>query len=584
MSTEHTFEDDNAETRIPPPVVDVTDKPKGKKKPKDARDDDAVVERRAGDQVDDETTEPEAKESGPKLSGVAKEIKKDEEVAIKDILDQLGPDGAFKIVISRSEPTEVRDATGKIVNCKGFLETVTRRIEPEEYIQRKHGGGLFHIKFLKRDDKNRMNIFAHRMLSIGGEPIIENLPRNPGTIPAGQSGGGGGNGESEGMAKAAFTVLADELKAARSAPQHKTNDDLMLVVEMLKSDRDAARAEMADLRRELADTRNKPPADDSFKETMIKTFVADDGHRTQAVRLSYEAEIRALKEGFEQERARLADRAERDRKEIADRAERDMQRILDSKNAEIASLKSSQEVSLNANKIAQETQITVYKSEINKLERDNKDLRDDVRELRAKKEKSLVEQAKEIQTVKEALGLDDDEDEKDTVTRVLEAIPAIPGAFQAAKGMFGGQGQAQPQPPRPGVPVANPSQRQVYKDPDTGKAFTMVNGKLVPLKKKQAPPVQGAPGEPPLPQVDPAQVAMVIGYLEKAYANTTDPAVVAQSGRTYMTEPLLVAIRELGVEQFLLKVGKVPMSSPLVGSLKGKNWARAVGKALVGEE
>ena len=130
----------------------------------------------------------------------------------------------------------------------------------------------------------------------------------------------------------------------------------------------------------------------------------------------------------------------------------------------------------------------------------------------------------------------------------------------------------------------NPSKRQIYADPDTGKKFTVVNGKLVSLQKKTEAPPPGAPGEPALPQVDPAQVAMAIGYLEKAFANNTDPAVVAQSGRTYMGEQLLVAIRDLGVEQFLLKVGKVPMSSPLVGNLKGKNWVRAVGKALVGEE
>ncbi len=478
-------------------------------------------------------------------------------------LEGLNAENAdIRIELARVEPEQAVDpATGKMVKCNGHLKSYTRLID-EEFIQAKHGGGKYRLIVKKKDDKGRFQYFKAKDIEIGGDPRLDDVHRNMG--PQIAQAAPPAAGEDKSLVNKAFSVLETQLEQARNAtaPDRSGIDPgLQMVIDTMRAQLSQRDHEMAELRKEIAAARNVKPEVDPIKDKLLSSMIDGNSGQIEALRLRTESEIRMLKEVAREDEKRLRDQADRDRAEMRQSHER-----------EIAMLKSSHDNALAALRHSLEMQSKMQEREIRVLERDNTEMRGEVKTLREKKDKSIIEQVKDMQAIKEALGLDEDDDkDKGTMDKIMDVI-ANPGTMEFAKGLIG----------KPAAPVAPPVQHKpqiVLKD---GRPHSLeANGTLRPVRKKSE-AGSAPPGEPQMPEIDPAVLSSTVNFLERAYEGQKDPEVVAQSIKPTIPEAILVAIRDHGVDVFMSKVAKLPSTSPL-SNQDGRNWVRKLGKALVGE-
>lgn len=548
------------ETDTPPPPQPET---KGKK----------------GDKSDKEAEKAELKATADRL----RKIVSDESLALKQVLEHFGTDGAFTIKITRKEPEFAKDANGKAVATRGFLETVERAID-ETWIQAKYGGGTYELYFRLRNG----GYAGHRTVAIAGEPNLGELPRSvPGSTV--QAASQANNGDTPSVVTAALAMAGDLARQAnedrKQAQQNNGGDSV--VVGFLRDELKAAREQAAKDRevmmeeirtlRTAAATPPQPSAEQGFTTKLLDKMVDGESTRMQAHRDRIDSEMRQLQQSHQDDIKRLNDRHERE----LDRVQRDHQRQLDlittTQKTELASAKSSYDTQLASSKTAFDTSKEILQAEKRRLEKDLDDLRTEVKELRAKKDKSIIDTVKELEAVKNAIGGDGDGDDGTAIDKLVsglaspEGMAAITAIFNKGQPQAAAQAPAQQEAPR----------RRVARNRATGEPFVVsADGKsITPIHKPPPPPEQAQ-----LPQLDQATVDLVVGYLERAFSAGTDPEIVAQSGRAQVPDDVLKAIRDLGgVDAFLSKVAKLPASSPLLSSQTGRSWVRKVGKALVGE-
>jgi hypothetical protein len=264
--------------------------------------------------------------------------------------------------------------------------------------------------------------------------------------------------------------------------------------------------------------------------------------------------------------------------------------IKSSYERELAAIRSSHETALAARGATAEIQVHTLSSEIKRLERDNDELRKDNRELREKKEKGLVEQIKDLEVVKEALGVDK-EDGASTADKVIAAIPAavesIGGIIQSRMSQQAAtQAQAQAQV-QAQARVAKPQPRVVVSQ-KTGERYIQTGNKIEPVKPKPRLVTTDAGEQIEVPQIAPTVITAIIAQLEAAFGRSEEPAIVAQTGKAQIPPDILAWIRQhhtdqvSGVDLFMTKVAKLPGSSPLA-TQAGRNWLRRVALALINE-
>lgn len=526
-----------------------------------------------------------------RLSPVMSKIRNDEERSLSDWLSGIGTEGAFKVQLRREQPTMFRDPkTGKDVKTDGFLKTYPHAID-EEFIQRTYGGGTYAIKVTRRqqDGSFRYEPGLHRTIECAGDPLLDNLPTN--TLPQASAPAAPQATESP-VAREMLGILKDQLN-------HRPGIDpaMQLLIEQLRHDASARESQMAELRRELAQARK--PSEDPVKEKLFETMLTGQSGHVEALRLRYEAELRQAKELHAAELQRVRDHAEaeirrnsdhatEELRRNSDRAERELATVKQAHEREIAAMRASHEIISTTASATTNLQGQLLKADNARLERENTQLREDLRELRAKKDQSLGDKIDEITKVKDLLG---DDGEKSNLDKLIEAASS-PAAIEFVKGVVGQKGDAAPQQAAAGAsaPQAKPV---VVQGPD-GQNYILRGGRLFPAKKKvkTIPAQANADGtvtpEIVLPQVDEETIKGLVGFLERAFEGGQDPDVVAQSGRAMVPEEILTWIRQhhsdqsSGVDLFMNKVARLPGTSPLT-TQAGKNWLRKLGKALVGE-
>ncbi len=561
---------------VPPPVLVTEEVTAPAKRVKS----EAKESKEAKDGDDDEPTVPG---KGGALSPEMKAHKVNEERTLREIVEAFGDSTAYKIKVTRKSPQTVKDrATGKVHTTAGFLEHVEGIPIDESWLMDRYGGGKYELIFRDRDAKGRWKYAAQATIEIAGEPDLRALP-GAGAEPAPSS---GSSGESPTMAKAALDLMNEQLRRAEERADRgpaKTDDGMLdLMREQLRASRD----ELAMLRAEIRDAANRPPpqtTDDRLKDRLFEKLVDGDSARITAVRTQFESEIRQIKDSFREDEKRLYDRFERERQDLRNAHERELALLRTTHDTALTSAKMSYETQLAAAKSSFDTQKEILKADNARLTRENERLADDVKELRAKKEKSLVETAKELETVKEALGLGDGEDRG--WADKLADFASNPEAISALGQVIRGPGAQAVAPPvqQQAAPVR--TKPRVVRDKTDGKKYIEhPNGtRQGPLPEK---PPAGAMGAPPAaPPIDPAVMSQMVVMLENAYSNGTDPDMVARTAKPHVSDSMLMLIRDVGgVDAFLSKVAKLPGSSPLLSTQAGRNWVRKVGKGLVGDD
>lgn len=523
---------------------------------------------------------PGAKEPRDRMSPIMTEIRNEEERALQELMEQLGPQGSYKITLRRDKPTRMR-ISGKDVEVAGFLATYDHPID-EEFVQREFGGGTYALKVSQKnkDGSFRYAKGLHRTFIIAGEPNPESLPNANTTAPAGAQPAGG---EGVKMVREAFDVLRDEVSRKHDAGPRGMDPAVQMVIDDMRA-RGRRQDEIIErLQTELTDShRITPPAADPIKDKMLSSMIDGNQAQVTALQLRQEAELRQLKQSHQDDLARLHDRFDRD-----------MSAARSSHDREIAAIRQSNEVALASAKASFDMQATLLQIDNKRLERTLEELRVEIKELRAKKEKTLPEQIKEMNALKELMSDGEEASEKSAFDKVVE-IASSPAAVEGIQRLFAGK-EAKATPAAQTPPVA-PRAPRVVKSPDGKHTFVQrPDGSLVAAKPKPkvaVPAVVDNDGQVVtpavvMPEVKPEDLTMLIGYLERAFAAQTDPEIVAQSGRASIPAEILAWIRDNhteqvnGVDLFMSKVAKLPGTSPLA-TQSGRNWVRKVGKALVG--
>lgn len=513
--------------------------------------------------------------TGPRETKAMAELRNNTDAALKEWMESLSPNGGVKVRVIRTSPK-----VWKGLNVGGSLMTYDHYID-EEWIREHHGGGNFMLEVKKpRTNGAGWQIAGSRAIQIAGDPRTDDVFRDAGAAAPAAAPAAADNG----MAKLAVNVLQSELAAARSHAAPSGMDPVMLqaIMQPLQLQITQLGAMLRDSQAQLAQAQAqqaKPPERDEFREKMMSAMIDGDSARMVSMRTQHESELRQVKEGAIQNEARLRDSFERDKQMIIMAHERELNALRSAYDMKVAS-----QETMNA------TSKALLDGEIRRLQADLTEAKAELAALRLKKDKTILEQAQEFASIKEAIGdiTGEDKESKSVIAQVVEAAGAFP-AVQNALGRLTGEGQPAPaQQQQQQVmmqPVARRPQSQLLTGPD-GNLYRQMPDGSVQLVRRRAPAAQsqqeGQPEAPPVPAIPPATVKIATDFLETAFRNGQDPAEVATSVRSMVPTDVLTAIKQLGIDGFLEKVARLDGTSPL-SSQAGRNWSRKLGKALVGE-
>jgi hypothetical protein len=395
-----------------------------------------------------------------------------------------------------------------------------------------------------------------------------------------------GPSASDAIAGKAFDILAQQATAQRPAP---TGPDYAVIERMLAPMKDQVR----DLSRQLeakdkALEAARAQPSDPLKDRFVEKLIDSDSARIAAIKLQHDSEIRSMRDNHAEDVKRIHAQYDRERDGLVRSHEREVANMKQSLERELSTTKMLYEAQITALRGSESVIKVVNDAEHKRLERENERLHKEVTELRLKKEKSVLEQVKEIKTIKEAFEGDDDEKDQNIFEKIIESpmagkiVEKISGAFDKTPAApppgAPPPGQVDPRQFPPNVPFLLPDGRVAKNLPD---------GRTVVYQRPQpgaGGPPGGASGTEPPPgsaAADPAQIALAVNFMENACRSGTEPKAFASSIRNMVPQSVLQQLAALGVDDFLDKVAQLEATSPL-NNQAGRLWARKVGKALVG--
>lgn len=512
-------------------------------------------------------------------SPVVQGIRDSEDRSLRAMMDELGTQGAFKIQIRRDKPISIR-VNGKEIKTQGHLETIDYPVD-EEYLRTQHGGGTYHLKITPQgpDGSYQYKKGYHRTVEIAGDPNVDRLPS---AQPPAVMGAASAPAEREhpSLAIKAFDMMQSQLD--RPAKAAGPDPAIQMLIEQMNRQLIASNNQVAALSAEMTAMRTRPPEGDPVKDKILSNLLDGQSGHVEALRLRYEAELRQVKDGAIQDQKRAEDRHDREISAERRRHEDALASVRASYEREIAAVRQSHEVALAATRASSELQSGTLTRDNSRLEREITELRREVTDLKAKKDKGILEQAKEIQAIQEALGSVGGE--KGSGWERLADLVTNPDALAAILSTVRGGAGAAAAAVAPKVAPA-PVGPRIMRQADGTKVALMPSGEQIPVKKRPKVIAQGDGTQLVIPEIEPAQLAMVVAFLESAFTGGKEPEIVAQSYQSTVPGNILAWIREheteqtSGVDLFLTQVAKLPGTSPLA-SMRGRNWVRALGKAL----
>ena len=476
---------------------------------------------------------------------------------------------------------------------KGILTegTLATYDEPvyEDTIREQHGGGNFQVIVKKKNLKGGWQYFTTRTIKIPGNPKIDSLLTTEEAAEkiATPLEGGGPMG---GLASQAMSSMQRQLEREQErADRARQSEGGAFNPQMLASLQAPLLAQIEGIQRQMAakDAQilqlltakpDAPPPGGTFQDKILGNMLENESVRLESMRSRHESEVRQLKEGFRQDLDRVHETA----KEELRIRERQHERELDM-------LKETSKNTADTQKTSMDMRIDSLKSEIARLTGELAAAKLEVAELRAKKDKSLPEQADEIMRVQEAFkslgvgGAKDEDDDSDKpwyermAGRVLENPEAIGQMLGGVRGAIAPAAQQQQQPQLP--PVGQPFQTpdgQVYVSRPDGKVQRLNPAKRAKAAAAAAAVVAAKTGPRP---PDATELALAIQFMESAAANGTPPEAFAASARSAIPGEIFAYLEKVGVDELLNNANLDPGS--VLRTQSGRNWSRAVVRILL---
>lgn len=563
-------------------------------------------------------------------SSIQSQMNREDDLQIREIIEELGGDAVVKINITRRRP--MMGAGG--LQIGGSLETIDGAVD-EEYIRETWGGGEYLIRFSVPKPNGSMKWMRNKTLKLAGPPKMHGRVVGGG----GEPGDAVAAGEvADPMAARAFEMMADMTREER-ARADRLRDEVkqprdsgfdvsafQALNEPLLEQLRGAQAQARELQMKVIELSTKEPPKDEFRDRLMTKMIDGESARIEQLRGQYENRIEKLREYHEDQVKRMEDRHTSDIARLEDRHMRELRAQEKALDAQRDTSKSSFDMRIDAK---EET--------IKRLERELAAALTRIGSLEAKKDQTISEKADELIKVKEALdgiGGDGDDSDKPWYERLLE----VAGNSEAAMALIGKLGGAPPQGGKPGQPQ-QPNQAQlpppgipfqtgdgnVYVRDAAGNVTILDQGMMrkqralaeAKVKRKTerqqqqqrpaAPQQQAAPGQvaPPAAtptaldeglddddddddssdelalQLDEKDVKIALSFMENAIKNGTPPEKFAQTARSLVPGDVVSFLQRFGVRK-LLSLVKLDTNSPLT-TQRGRVFADSVAKVLIGD-
>lgn len=532
---------------------------------------------------------------------VTRVVSNEREKSDADLLDMIagfGADKGYQLKVGRTAPKKIG-----AVSVEGHLDTF-EEWQSEEDLREMYGGGTYQLKIFRPDGKGSMKYLKSASVKISGEPHGQGIPKKePEVIDYGPS-------ADEGSSQA-LDMVAKLVEDSRNAKQPQGMDMAAMTAMMgtfmapLQAQIAAGQAALAETQRlasekeaRLMEIVNQKP-DTSEKDGLLNKMFDTESSRSEHLRNMHDSEMRTLRENTNDDKKRSEDRH---RDEL--RSREDIQR------REIDNMTRSNETLMDTLKMSYDARIESLKADIVRVERDLSEARTELITLRAKKDKTIIEQASEFSAIKEAMdviGGGSDKDDRSTFEKALGAMTENPDmigtVIQAVTG--GGNPAQQQQLPVPNPPPAQLEQAE-HTEPEpevTGQEVASVediplntpfraedgnvyvkvapDGSIVPYETALA--LQKAAEEKRNPSVEPpsaTEVKMAITFMESAFTAGTESKDFAASAKSMIPSNILKYIESVGVDTFLNEVAVLEQGSPL-RSQAGRVYIREVAKFLL---
>jgi hypothetical protein len=484
-----------------------------------------------------------------------------EEESVRDYLQGLAAQTPIRVTIERLFP---KSFGGRHIG--GTLDSYDEPIATEE-IRDLYGGGKYKL-VIKVPNENGSWIYkAARTVEIAGDPKLSNLPTTQ---------------ISTGHAEDHPTLVRDALRlqaqAAERAEQRASRAeeaarhvDRNPSQDMFLDELRAQREDNKELQREfvrLMTHKGEP----STSDVLLGRFVDGENVRMQALRTQFDSELRIKAEMHRDDVARLRDHYER----VGERMEATHQR-------EIENLKTAHESRHEAIRLAHEGLVEGLRREIRQLERDLETARSDLKELREKKEKGLVESLTEMAAVKESLeafggGKDA---ESSMVERIISSVMGSP----LAEGIATRLSTAPAGVPTPSPPP-QPDAGAIVRTPDGRAIVRMPDGTLRELRRKRPVPTSAPDLSDNAVSVPDVELRQALPFLENAMTAERDPIEFAVTARSlipgFVSGNLRRYLEMHGADGLLEQIARIQETSPLL-TQAGKNWTRKAVSAVLSE-
>jgi hypothetical protein len=531
---------------------------------------------------------------------VAAAARENEDTELLDMIAGFGADKGYEVRVYRTSPKKWEG-----ISIEGHLDTF-EEWQSENDLKSMYGGGTFQLKIHRPGKNGRMEYLKAVSVKLPGPPRgqgVDTKEEEAQVIYESPS----SSEDSSILAQQAMSTMKELIDKKQEANGF---DPTMMQMMMapLQAQIAASNAALQEMQRVAAekDARimeliaQKP--DTSEKDGLLNKMFDTESSRSEHLRAMHESEMRQLRENAKEDIKRSE---ERHRDEL--RSREDIQR------REIDNMTRSNQTMMDTLKMSYESRIESYKKDIERLERDINDGRTELITLRAKKDKTFIEQASELQQVGDALkslGIggsgDDDEDKRPWYERMASQVIENPEAVGQFAGMITGNNPAAQQQAPQQAPQQQASQQpqqqlqqapegsididsipigQPFYGPDgpDGETYVKVppDGSVVTYEQalkiaEEAEAKQNqAVGKP-----SDDEVKTAIRFMEAAFTAGTDSATFANSAKAMIPQNILKYMETVGVDTFLNEVAVLEQGSPLRNQA-GRTYMREVAKFLL---